>query len=84
MVRSSAQPPQNHARMIQITRFTDDFPFECDKRVGREHDPIRVKMGNGQSLAGGVRDRQLAQGQMGRCYFAHRWNNDFEFIARLR
>jgi len=70
--------------MSQITRFTDDFPFECDKGVGCEHDPMRVKMGDGRSLAGGVRDCQLAQRQMGRCYFAHGWNNDFEFIACLR
>jgi hypothetical protein len=84
IVRSSAQPPQNRARMSQITRFTDDFPFKCDKGVGCEHDPTRVKPVDGQSLSGGVRDCELAQGQMGRGRFAHGWNNDFEFIARLR
>jgi len=83
IVRSSAQPLQNHARMIQIARLADDFPFECDKRVGCEHDPTRVNMGDGQPFAGGVRDCQLTQGQIGRCYFTHGWNNDFEFIARL-
>jgi len=60
IVRPSAQPPQNHARMRQITRFTDDFPFECDKGVGCEHDPTRVEPGDGQSLAAGVRDCELA------------------------
>jgi len=70
--------------MSQITRFTDDFPFECDKGVGCEHDPTRVKPGDSQSLAGGVRDCELAQGQMDRGRFAHGWNNDFEFIACLR
>jgi len=70
--------------MSQITRFTNDFPFKCDKGVGCEHDPTRVKPGDSQSLAGGVRDCELAQGQMGRGRFAHGWNNDLEFIARLR
>jgi hypothetical protein len=84
IVRSSAQPPQNRARMNQITRFTDNFPFKCDKRVSSEHDPTQVKPRDSQSLAGGVHDCELAQGQMGRCRFAHGWNNDFEFIARLR
>ena len=41
-----AQPPQNRARMSQITRFTDYFPFKCDKGVGCEHDPTRVKPGD--------------------------------------
>jgi len=47
--------------MIQITRLADDFPFECDKGIGRENDPMRVNMGHAQSFAGGVRDCQLAQ-----------------------
>jgi hypothetical protein len=61
-VRASAQSPQNHARLIQITRFAYDFAFECDKRVRREHDPMRVDTGEGQSFAGGIRDCYLAQG----------------------
>src|SRR5207237_265505 len=81
---SFATPPANRAGMSQITRCTDDFPCKCDKGVGCEHDPTRVKPGHSQSLAGGVRDCELAQGQMGRGRFAHGWNNDFEFIARLR
>jgi len=70
--------------MIQITRFTDDFPFECDKGVGCEHDPARVKLVDCQTFTGSVRDCELAQGQMSRCRFAYGWNNDFEFVARLR
>jgi len=44
----------------------------------------RGEAGRQPILAGGVRDCELAQGQMGRGRFAHGWSNDFEFIARRR
>ena len=80
---SSAQAPQDLRSLHQIGRFTDYVVIERNKRIGCEHDLVRICSSERRSFSDGIPHRQLPQRKIEIKFFRDARRDGFEFESSL-